>query len=310
MDAMGGNWRAYYAGMYNGVICPCSYALLILVLFYSCPRPDAFPLLPLILKANKVQINRKSRERFRLNPNRDGINKRRRDADAAKWLASHASNSALDGHHPSCEVPSPNVHGPRWCSVLNLNVRKSFLNQPMALGFPSKAHSPNLEGSDDDPSTSLKSCAIRREKKSTFCSMRLHLLSINGDEKERFPSVHIQDLVGMIRNAERNIHLLNNVRVRALEDLEKILGEKEALNGEINTLQAKLAETDERIKLQHKKRYTWRFWRISCSETHFRRTYFTLFFTLIFQRRRASAWSWPVWEDCRMCAAYFCFLNS
>ncbi|KAG9145652.1 hypothetical protein Leryth_018706 [Lithospermum erythrorhizon] len=46
-----------------------------------------------------------------------------------------------------------------------------------------------------------------------------------------------------------DIHLLNNARVRALEDLDKILGEKEALKGEINTLQAKLAETDERIKV-------------------------------------------------------------
>ncbi|KAG9142396.1 hypothetical protein Leryth_026994 [Lithospermum erythrorhizon] len=104
--------RAYYAGMYNGVICPCSYALLILVLFYSCPRPDAFPLLPLILKANKVEINRKSRESSRLNPNRDAIIKRSRDSYAAKQSASRESNSALDGHRPSCEVPSPNVHGP------------------------------------------------------------------------------------------------------------------------------------------------------------------------------------------------------
>ncbi|GAA0171564.1 hypothetical protein LIER_25564 [Lithospermum erythrorhizon] len=236
--------RAYYAGMYNGVICPCSYALLILVLIYSCPCPDAFPVLPLILKANKVQINRKSRERFRLNPNRDAINKRRRDADAAKRLASHANNSALDGHHPSCEVPSPNVRGP---DVLNLNV-ESFLNQSMALGFPSKAHSPNLEGSDDDPSTSLK--VVQSNKKEINILLNaITSLSINGDEKEKFPSVHIQDLVGMIRNAERNFHLLNNARVRALEDLEKILGEKKALNGEINTLQAKLAETDERIKI-------------------------------------------------------------
>ncbi|KAG9132306.1 hypothetical protein Leryth_012980, partial [Lithospermum erythrorhizon] len=58
----------------------------------------------------KVQINRKSRERFCLNPNRDAINKRRRNA--AKRSASHVSNSALDGYRPSCEVPSPNVHDP------------------------------------------------------------------------------------------------------------------------------------------------------------------------------------------------------
>ncbi|KAG9145654.1 hypothetical protein Leryth_018706 [Lithospermum erythrorhizon] len=113
---------------------------------------------------------------------------------------------------------------------------------------PSKAHSPNLEGSDDDPSTSLK--AVQSDEKEINSLLNeITSLSINGDEKEKFPSVHIQDLVGMIRNAERNIHLLNNARVRALEDLDKILGEKEALKGEINTLQAKLAETDERIKV-------------------------------------------------------------
>ncbi|GAA0187011.1 hypothetical protein LIER_34299 [Lithospermum erythrorhizon] len=113
---------------------------------------------------------------------------------------------------------------------------------------PSKAHSPNLEGSDDDPSTSLK--AVQSDEKEINSLLNeITSLSINGDEKEKFPSVHIQDLVGMIRNAERNIHLLNNARVRALEDLDKILGEKKALKGEINTLQAKLAETDERIKV-------------------------------------------------------------
>ncbi|GAA0160483.1 hypothetical protein LIER_17027 [Lithospermum erythrorhizon] len=104
--------RAYYAGMYNGVICPYSYALLILILIYSCPRPDTLLLLPLILEANKVEINRKSRESSRLNPNRDAIIKRSRDSYAAKQSASRESNSALDGHRPSCEVPSPNVHGP------------------------------------------------------------------------------------------------------------------------------------------------------------------------------------------------------
>ncbi|KAL6282586.1 hypothetical protein ACE6H2_013515 [Prunus campanulata] len=58
-----------------------------------------------------------------------------------------------------------------------------------------------------------------------------------------------QDLVGMIRNAEKNIHLLNRARVNALQDLDKILGEKEALQGEMNALEMKLAETDARIRV-------------------------------------------------------------
>ncbi|KAL8488975.1 hypothetical protein ACS0TY_025040 [Phlomoides rotata] len=53
----------------------------------------------------------------------------------------------------------------------------------------------------------------------------------------------------MIRNAEKNIHLLNQARVRALEDLEKILSEKENLQGEINVLEMKLAETDARLRV-------------------------------------------------------------
>lgn len=46
-----------------------------------------------------------------------------------------------------------------------------------------------------------------------------------------------------------DILLLNQARVQALEDLQKILGEKEVLQGEINTLEMKLAETDARIKV-------------------------------------------------------------
>lgn len=43
--------------------------------------------------------------------------------------------------------------------------------------------------------------------------------------------------------------MLNQARVRALEDLEKILREKEGLQGEINNLEMKLAETDAKIKV-------------------------------------------------------------
>lgn len=46
-----------------------------------------------------------------------------------------------------------------------------------------------------------------------------------------------------------DIHVLNDARIRTLEDLEKILSEKETLQGEINTLEMKLAETDARLKV-------------------------------------------------------------
>lgn len=46
-----------------------------------------------------------------------------------------------------------------------------------------------------------------------------------------------------------DILLLNQARVRALQDLEKILTEKDALQGEINILEMRLAETNARIKV-------------------------------------------------------------
>ncbi|CAM8915371.1 unnamed protein product [Rhodiola kirilowii] len=62
-------------------------------------------------------------------------------------------------------------------------------------------------------------------------------------------SIQVDDLIGMIRNAGKNILLLNQARVRALKDLEKILREKEGLQGEINDLEMRLAETDAKIKV-------------------------------------------------------------
>ncbi|XP_059289276.1 probable starch synthase 4, chloroplastic/amyloplastic isoform X1 [Lycium ferocissimum] len=80
-------------------------------------------------------------------------------------------------------------------------------------------------------------------------SDEISYLSVNSIEEGQPSSVHLQDLIGMIRNAEKNIHLLNEARVRALEDLQKILGEKEDLHGEINILEKKLAETDARLRV-------------------------------------------------------------
>lgn len=46
-----------------------------------------------------------------------------------------------------------------------------------------------------------------------------------------------------------DILLINQARVRALEDLQKILAEKKALQGEINVLEMRLAETDARTEV-------------------------------------------------------------
>ncbi|KAJ4981526.1 hypothetical protein NE237_032363 [Protea cynaroides] len=75
----------------------------------------------------------------------------------------------------------------------------------------------------------------------------------NGDGGEQLSNVRLEDLIGMIRNAEKNILLLNQARVRVLEDLENVLSEKEALQGEINILEMRLAETDARINVADQK---------------------------------------------------------
>lgn len=69
-------------------------------------------------------------------------------------------------------------------------------------------------------------------------------LNVNDAEQvEQFSGGQLdEDLLTMIKNAETNIFLLNQARVRALEDLQKILAEKKALQGEINVLEMRLAD--------------------------------------------------------------------
>ncbi|XP_057750018.1 probable starch synthase 4, chloroplastic/amyloplastic isoform X1 [Arachis stenosperma] len=75
-------------------------------------------------------------------------------------------------------------------------------------------------------------------------------VNINGAEQaEQLSGGQLVDMLGMIQNTEKNILLLNQARIHALQDLEKILAEKEALQGEINVLETRLAETDARIEV-------------------------------------------------------------
>ncbi|XP_031388344.1 probable starch synthase 4, chloroplastic/amyloplastic isoform X2 [Punica granatum] len=75
------------------------------------------------------------------------------------------------------------------------------------------------------------------------------LQAIVNDAGQQLSGLQMEDLVGMIRNAEKNIVLLDQARVRALNDLGSIMSEKEALQGEINVLEMKLVETDARMKV-------------------------------------------------------------
>lgn len=73
--------------------------------------------------------------------------------------------------------------------------------------------------------------------------------SIGADKVDKLTTVSLQDVIGMIRNAEKNIHILNQARIHAIEDLQNILTEKEALQSEINNLEVRLAETDAKIRV-------------------------------------------------------------
>ncbi|KAG8385328.1 hypothetical protein BUALT_Bualt03G0031400 [Buddleja alternifolia] len=103
----------------------------------------------------------------------------------------------------------------------------------------------SVNSNGEDVSSSFASHDITSLNMIIF-SLKQSTYTVGG---EQLRGIHVQDLIGMIRNAKNNIHLLNQARVRALEDLERILSEKEALQGEINNLEMKLAETDARLKM-------------------------------------------------------------
>ncbi|RDX88850.1 putative starch synthase 4, chloroplastic/amyloplastic, partial [Mucuna pruriens] len=76
------------------------------------------------------------------------------------------------------------------------------------------------------------------------------VININGaGQAKQLSALQLEDLLDMIRNAEKNILLLNQARVGARKDLDKILAEKKALQGEINALETRLVETEARIKV-------------------------------------------------------------
>ncbi|KAM4112186.1 hypothetical protein ACJW30_05G121800 [Castanea mollissima] len=109
--------------------------------------------------------------------------------------------------------------------------------------------------SNDDVDTSIAlEHTSAKELSSPTITNEEKTLAINVGGAEQLSSVQSEDLVGMIRYAEKNILLLNQARVRALEDVEKILTEKETLQGEINALEMRLAETDARIQVAAQKK--------------------------------------------------------
>eukprot|EP01018_Ginkgo_biloba_P034494 Gb_31278 [translate_table: standard] len=73
------------------------------------------------------------------------------------------------------------------------------------------------------------------------------------DNQEKHSGIDVEDLMTMIKDAEKNVLLINEVRIHSLEELEQVRTEKEALQREVNLLQMRLAEANARLKLATKK---------------------------------------------------------
>lgn len=71
----------------------------------------------------------------------------------------------------------------------------------------------------------------------------------NSEDENNILNIQLEDLVGMIQNTEKNILLLNQARLQAVERADKILKEKEALQQKIDILEMKFSETGARSEL-------------------------------------------------------------
>ncbi|XP_037473093.1 probable starch synthase 4, chloroplastic/amyloplastic isoform X1 [Triticum dicoccoides] len=111
---------------------------------------------------------------------------------------------------------------------------------------------------------SLRAAAQRPHKSTTGADPLNNRANVRSDEaavsaeKERqrkyndgdgISNLQLEDLVGMIQNTEKNILLLNQARLQAMEHADKILKEKEALQRKINILETRLSEIDSQHKL-------------------------------------------------------------
>uniref|UniRef100_A0A6N2M7E6 starch synthase n=1 Tax=Salix viminalis TaxID=40686 RepID=A0A6N2M7E6_SALVM len=90
---------------------------------------------------------------------------------------------------------------------------------------------------------------VEEDEEHSSASDEMKQLAVNMGGGEKLSSIQPEDLIGMIRNAEKNTLLLNKARVYALDDLERIFHEKDKLQGEINVLERRLAENDAKMKV-------------------------------------------------------------
>uniref|UniRef100_A0A0D9WJ00 Starch synthase, chloroplastic/amyloplastic n=1 Tax=Leersia perrieri TaxID=77586 RepID=A0A0D9WJ00_9ORYZ len=76
------------------------------------------------------------------------------------------------------------------------------------------------------------------------------------EDENGISNLQLEDLVQMIQNTEKNIMLLNQARLQALDHVEKILKEKEDLQRKIKILETRLSETDAQLKLSTEGKFT------------------------------------------------------
>ncbi|BAD87397.1 glycogen (starch) synthase-like [Oryza sativa Japonica Group] len=106
------------------------------------------------------------------------------------------------------------------------------------------------------PSTSLRT-SMERPQKSTsseddtngaISQIDEKIAAIGNEQQERSKDKHfesdfqLEDFGEMIQNMEKNILLLNQARLQAIEDVDKILTEKEALQKKVDTLEMNLSK--------------------------------------------------------------------
>nr|XP_004293502.2 PREDICTED: probable starch synthase 4, chloroplastic/amyloplastic isoform X1 [Fragaria vesca subsp. vesca] len=173
-------------------------------------------------------------------------------------ISSSTSTSRRSHNFSFASSPASSSSSPSSsCKLRHRNLSCTCLQKrPRARKKSSQGQSSSAEfqpnGEEDFESETAPVPVLNSESVSDDDDDDVHVISSNDSISSALTTsdqAAPSDLVGMIRNAEKNILLLNRARVSALQDLDKILSEKEELQGEMNALEMRLAETDARIRV-------------------------------------------------------------
>ncbi|XP_073151857.1 probable starch synthase 4, chloroplastic/amyloplastic [Henckelia pumila] len=212
----------------------------------SCPSPFRFPLTPSCkMRHRNFSLQNKKQHAKKINMERPPANVNfRSNSDNDSDSNNSSKDSTLFSNNETDSeggiiIPIESKHSKAKEDTSPSN-NETGLKGGITIAVESE-HSKEKEGTNSSP--------INEDLMvDTFLSNDITPASTKSDG-EQLSGIHLQDLIGMIRNAEKNVHLLNLARIRALDDLGKIIEEKEALQTDINVLEMKLAETDGRLKM-------------------------------------------------------------